>query len=111
MSISVIEPLDRAIIEATQEGLPLVPEPYHAVAERIGADPQLVMQRIAAMQQRGIIRRIGAVPNHYALGYKANGMTVTEIDVTPFKEATAGVYDKLGYGALRDQLQAIAAGE
>jgi tripartite ATP-independent transporter DctP family solute receptor len=40
---------------------------------------------------------------------KAAGMTVTEIDVTPFKEATAGVYDKLGYGALRDELQAIAA--
>lgn len=40
---------------------------------------------------------------------KAAGMTVNEIDVTPFKEATAGVYDKLGYGSLRDQLQAIAA--
>jgi tripartite ATP-independent transporter DctP family solute receptor len=42
---------------------------------------------------------------------KAQGMTVTEIDVTPFKEATASVYDALGYGELRDQLQAIAAGE
>ena len=40
---------------------------------------------------------------------KAAGMTVTEIDVTPFKEATAGVYEKLGYAALRDELQAIAA--
>ncbi len=39
---------------------------------------------------------------------KTAGMTVNEIDVTPFKEATAGVYDKLGYGALRDELQAIA---
>ncbi|MGH6923518.1 MAG: C4-dicarboxylate TRAP transporter substrate-binding protein [Propylenella sp.] len=39
---------------------------------------------------------------------KAEGMTVNEIDVTPFKEATAGVYDKLGYGDLRDQLQKIA---
>ena len=29
---------------------------------------------------------------------KAAGMTVNEIDVTPFKEATAGVYEKLGYG-------------
>ena len=38
----------------------------------------------------------------------ASGMTVNEIDVKPFKEATAGVYDKLGYGALRDELQAIA---
>lgn len=40
---------------------------------------------------------------------KAAGMTVNEIDVTPFKEATAGVYEKLGYGELRDELQAIAS--
>jgi tripartite ATP-independent transporter DctP family solute receptor len=40
----------------------------------------------------------------------ANGMQVHEIDLTPFREATAVVYDKLGYGDLRDQLQAIAAG-
>jgi tripartite ATP-independent transporter DctP family solute receptor len=39
---------------------------------------------------------------------KEAGMTVNEIDVTPFKEATAAVYDKLGYGELRDKLQAIA---
>ena len=39
----------------------------------------------------------------------ASGMTVNAIDVTPFQEATAGVYEKLGYGALRDELQAIAA--
>ncbi len=37
------------------------------------------------------------------------GMTVNNIDVTPFQKATASVYDKLGYGALRDTLQAIAA--
>lgn len=39
---------------------------------------------------------------------KAAGMTINEIDVAPFKTATAGVYEKLGYGALRDELQAIA---
>ncbi|MBB4122528.1 C4-dicarboxylate TRAP transporter substrate-binding protein [Martelella radicis] len=38
-----------------------------------------------------------------------NGVDVEEIDITPFKEATAVVYDDLGYGDLRDQLQAIAA--
>lgn len=40
---------------------------------------------------------------------KSKGMKVNEIDVAPFKQATVGVYDKLGYGALRDELQAIAA--
>jgi tripartite ATP-independent transporter DctP family solute receptor len=39
---------------------------------------------------------------------KARGMTIDEIDVTPFKDATQSVYDKLGYGDLRDKLQAIA---
>jgi TRAP-type C4-dicarboxylate transport system substrate-binding protein len=40
---------------------------------------------------------------------KAAGMTVDDIDVTPFKDATAGVYDKLGYSDLRKQLEAIVA--
>ena len=34
----------------------------------------------AACSTRGAIRRIGAVPNHYALGYRANGMTVWDVD-------------------------------
>ena len=38
---------------------------------------------------------------------KAAGMTIDEIDVAPFRDATLGVYDKLGYGELRDKLQAI----
>jgi tripartite ATP-independent transporter DctP family solute receptor len=40
---------------------------------------------------------------------KAAGMTVSAIDVAPFREATAGVYDALGYGDLRDTLQKLAA--
>ncbi|GIL01307.1 MAG: C4-dicarboxylate ABC transporter [Alphaproteobacteria bacterium] len=39
----------------------------------------------------------------------AKGVSVRDIDVTAFKQATAGVYEKLGYGELRDTLQAIAA--
>ena len=37
----------------------------------------------------------------------AAGMTISDIDTAAFKSATAGVYDKLGYGELRDQLQTI----
>lgn len=70
---------DRAIILATQEGLPLVPQPYHAVAEQVGVSPDEVMERLHAMLESGVIRRIGAIPNHYALGYKANGMTVWDV--------------------------------
>ena len=34
----------------------------------------------------------------------AQGMQVAEIDVTPFREATKSVYDKLGYGELRAEI-------
>ena len=40
---------------------------------------------------------------------KDKGVEVREIDITPFKEATAKVYDDLGYGDLRDKLRAMAA--
>jgi DNA-binding Lrp family transcriptional regulator len=74
-----IDEIDRAIIRATQAGLPLTPRPYHAVAERLGLPPEEVMARLRAMQARGVIRRLGAVPNHYRLGYRANGMTVWDV--------------------------------
>lgn len=71
--------IDRRIVLATQAGLPLVPRPYAAVAEQVGTSEEEVRRRLATMLQSGRIRRIGAVPNHYAIGYTANGMSVWDI--------------------------------
>jgi len=72
--------LDRNIVERLQAGMPLVERPYDAVAEALGVAPELVRSRVAAMLADGRIRRIGAVPNHYALGWRANGMSVWDVD-------------------------------
>ena len=74
-----IDPVDRAIIVATQGGLPRVPRPYHAIAQQLGLAPEDVMNRLRRMLDNGIIRRIGVVPNHYRLGYKGNGMSVWDV--------------------------------
>ncbi len=74
-----IDDMDRRIIEATQAGLPLTPRPYHAVAETLGVEGEEVIARIQRLLEIGVIRRIGAVPNHYRLGYTANGMTVWDV--------------------------------
>jgi DNA-binding Lrp family transcriptional regulator len=74
-----LDETDLAIMRATQAGLPLTPRPYQQIAEQLGLTAQIVMARMAAMQEHGIIRRIGAVPNHYKLGYRFNGMTVWNI--------------------------------
>ena len=71
--------IDRAIIRATQAGLPLVAAPYAAVAEAVGLTEAEVIDRMSAMQARGVIRRIAVAPNHYALGMTANGMSVWDV--------------------------------
>jgi len=77
---SPLDALDRRLIAATEAGLPLVARPYDALAEELGVDPLEVRRRLAGMLTAGIIRRIGVVPNHYALGYRANAMTVWDVD-------------------------------
>lgn len=72
--------IDRELIAATQGGLPLVARPYEAVGAMLGVSGQLVRERLSAMLESGLIRRIGAVPNHYRLGYTANGMSVWDVD-------------------------------
>ena len=74
-----IAALDRRIILATQAGLPIHERPYDLVAQEVGATPGQVRDRINAMLEDGRIRRIGVVPNHYRLGFSANGMSVWDI--------------------------------
>lgn len=71
--------MDRKLIQLTQEGLPLVSRPFHQLADQLGVTASEVQARFARMQAFGVLRRIAAVPNHYRLGYKANGMTVWDV--------------------------------
>ena len=74
-----LDDLDRRLIRATQAGLPLVPRPYEAVGAALGISGEQVRERLQSMLDAGLIRRIGAVPNHYRLGFTANGMSVWDV--------------------------------
>jgi DNA-binding Lrp family transcriptional regulator len=74
-----IDEVDRSIVLATQAGLPLAEQPYDVLAQQLGLAVEELMERLRAMQASGVIRRIAAVPNHYALGYRANGMSVWNV--------------------------------
>lgn len=74
-----IDALDRKIIQHSQSGLALIPEPFTKIAKQCQSDVQTIVQRINAMLDCGIIRRIGAVPNHYRLGLRSNGMSVWNV--------------------------------
>ena len=75
----MLDDFDRALIAATQGGLPIVARPYEAVGAMLGASGEQVRERLAQLLDDGLIRRIGAVPNHYRLGFVANGMSVWDV--------------------------------
>lgn len=79
IATKILDKLDRKIVVATQRGLPLVPQPYEQIARELETSADEVMRRLRHMLERGMIRRIGAVPNHYTLGFKGNGMTVWDV--------------------------------
>ena len=74
-----LDAIDRRLIVATQGGLPRVSRPYDALAGDLGIAADDVLARLRRMLDCGVIRRIGAVPNHYAIGYTANGMSVWDV--------------------------------
>jgi len=91
MSVSTCQsneltPIERRYILATQKGLPIVDRPYDVIAEKLNISVEQVLNLTKDLQQRGIIRRIAAVPNHYKIGYKYNGMTVWDVDDDKIQE-------------------------
>lgn len=74
-----LTPKERELVAAIQDGLPLVKNPYAAIAERIGLSEMQVIDWIRQLTERGVIRRFGLVLSHRDLGYKANAMVVWDI--------------------------------
>lgn len=66
-----------AVIE---QGLPLVAQPYLAIAQQLDISEQQVITTIAAWQEQGLIRRFGLVVRHRKLGYQANAMVVWNVE-------------------------------
>lgn len=86
--IAVLRAGDRALLQALSEGLPLVPEPYAALAARLGGTEPALRDRIGALLEAGIITRLGVIVRHRALGWTSNAMVVW--DVPANKVAAAG---------------------
>ncbi|TYL38058.1 Lrp/AsnC family transcriptional regulator [Natronococcus pandeyae] len=76
---TTLSPAERDLVLEIQGGLPLTATPYADVADAIDQDREWVLETIKRFEREGKIRRIGVVPNHYALGYTENGMTVWNV--------------------------------
>lgn len=67
------------VLAALQAGLPLVRAPYAAIAAAAGVSEAYVLVLLADWLNRGVIKRMGVVVHHRALGYSANAMCVWNV--------------------------------
>ena len=70
---------DVAVIRATQGDLPVVAEPYAPAAAELGMTVEALLDHLAAMHERGILRRVAAILFHRRAGFSANGMGVWKV--------------------------------
>ncbi len=75
----VLSDVERRVVAAIQDGLPLCHRPYAEIGRRLGLDEQTVIDTVARLQAAGHIKRMGIVVRHHELGYTANAMVVWDI--------------------------------
>lgn len=63
-----LDAADRALINALQEGLPLVPRPFAAVAAALGLAEAELLARLTRLRELGAITRFGPFYDAAALG-------------------------------------------
>jgi DNA-binding Lrp family transcriptional regulator len=68
--------VDIAVIRELQEDIPLVPEPYRPMADRLGLSEEGLFEVAAHLSGRGYLRRMAAVLHHREAGFRANAMGV-----------------------------------
>lgn len=74
-----LDETDRRILAAIEDGLPLVPRPYAALADGLGLAEAEVIARLERLLESGVIRRFGIVVRHRELGFRANAMVVWDV--------------------------------
>jgi siroheme decarboxylase len=71
--------VDVAVVRATQGDLPVVPEPYVDAAKEVGMSVEQLLEHMAGMKERGLLRRVAAILFHRRAGFSANGMGVWKV--------------------------------
>ena len=76
-----INPTDTSglLLQALQEGLPIVERPYAKIADQLGWSEQKVIDELELLAKSDRVRRMGIIVKHRALGFTANAMVVWDI--------------------------------
>ena len=90
-AVTALSPFDRELLAAIEDGLPVVRDPYAEVARWLDVGEEVVISRLSALHEAGIITRFGFVVHHRELGYCANAMVVWDFDDEVLEKAAGRI--------------------
>ncbi|WP_312290367.1 Lrp/AsnC family transcriptional regulator, partial [Stutzerimonas nitrititolerans] len=88
-----MDDLDRRLINRLQHGLPLVKQPWQALADELGSDPHTLRARVQALLDDGTLTRFGPMFDIDRLG---GAFTLAALSVPEERfDAVAAILDGL----------------
>lgn len=81
-----MDKFDRKILDALQKEFPLSERPYQVIASQLACSEDEIWQRVQAMIDSGVIRRLGASLDSRKLGY-ASTLAAVLVDETCLESA------------------------
>ncbi|MCE8425149.1 MAG: AsnC family transcriptional regulator [Candidatus Methanoperedens sp.] len=69
-----MDDIDIKLLKCIQDGIPIIAEPFHEIANKLQISEDEVLRRLDIMKKSGVIRRFGASIGHRAIGITANAM-------------------------------------
>lgn len=88
--MSNLDATDKAILRAVQSKLPIDARPFAKLGEELGLSEDEVLERLKAMKQSGVIRRIGGNFTSTALGFSST-LCAAQVPEDKFDEFVATV--------------------
>ncbi|PKM76795.1 MAG: Lrp/AsnC family transcriptional regulator [Firmicutes bacterium HGW-Firmicutes-15] len=78
---------DRKILKLLQGDLPVESRPFRELAQAMNLSEEDIIDRVQNLQQKGTIRRWGAVLRHQQAGFTANAMVAWKVGAEQGDEA------------------------
>jgi len=98
-----MDKVDLKLLNLLQEGLSLNSRPFLLLAEALGIEENECLQRIIALRNQGIIRRIGGIFDSKSIGWKSTlcAMKVPDFDMERVAELVNS-FDEVTHNYVRD---------
>ncbi|MDY0266554.1 MAG: AsnC family transcriptional regulator [Methanimicrococcus sp.] len=99
-----LDEIDRKLINLIQLDFPISKNPFEEIAEKIGTSEEVVISKLSALKENGILRRIGPIINTRGIG-GTNTLAAVKVSAADVDKAALVInkYDEVSHNYLRDE--------